>query len=131
MIVKYLPLGIKINPRLTLSSIGQGQQPLCPPPLHGLGIRKGDRVAIMLPTSCSEVIAFYAEFSKARCSSSTNPPTRHAAELQHCFGGLGARAIVMLSRVYSRLAEIREQIAIEHVIIADLARNPGVALPAW
>jgi len=118
MIVKYLPLGIKIQSRLTYRQLDKASSRFAAA-LHALGIRKGDRVAIMLPNILQQVIAFYGILKAGAVLVNTNP-TYTARELQHQLGDSGARAIVMLSGLYSRLAEIREQIAIEHVIIADL-----------
>jgi long-chain acyl-CoA synthetase len=118
MIVKYLPLGIKIQSGLTYSQLDKASNRFAAA-LHALGIRKGDRVAIMLPNILQQVIAFYGVLKAGAVLVNTNP-TYTARELQHQLGDSGARVIVMLSGLYSRLAEIRERIAVEHVIIADL-----------
>ncbi len=101
MIVKYLPLGIKIQSRLTYRQFDKASSRFAAA-LHGLGIRKGDRVAIMLPNILQQVIAFYGILKAGAVLVNTNP-TYTARELQHQLGDSGARAIVMLSRAVQPL----------------------------
>lgn len=118
MIVKYLPLGFVIQSQLTYHELDEASSRFAAA-LYALGIRKGDRVAIMLPNILQQVIAYYGILKAGAIIVNTNP-TYTPRESQFQLADSGARAIIMLSGLYDRLAQIREQTAVEFVIIADL-----------
>lgn len=118
MILKYLPLGIRIESKLTYRQLDELTDRFAAA-LQGLGVGKGDRVSIMLPNLPQQVIAYFGTLKAGATVVNTNP-TYTPRELHHQLKDSGAKVIVMLSGLYERLAQIRAQTAIEQVIIADV-----------
>jgi long-chain acyl-CoA synthetase len=87
--------------------------------LHALGVRKGDRVALMLPNLPQMVIAFYGALKIGAIVVNTNP-TYTSREIEHQFADAGAETVVLLSSLYSKLKAVQERTAIKRVIIADV-----------
>jgi len=87
--------------------------------LHAFGVRKGDRVAIMLPNLPQFPIAFFGTLKLGAIVVNTNP-TYTSREIQHQFSDAGAETVVVLSAFYPRLKEIQAQTQVKRVIIADV-----------
>ena len=87
--------------------------------LHALGVRKGDRVALMLPNLPQVLIAFFGTLKLGAIVVNTNP-TYTAREIQHQFADAGAETVVLLSSFYPRLKEIQAQTQIKNVIVTDV-----------
>jgi long-chain acyl-CoA synthetase len=87
--------------------------------LYQLGVRKGDRVALMLPNSPHYVIAFFAA-ARIGAVIVNNNPTYTARELKHQLVDSGAETIVILNLFYPRLQEIQSQTPIKRVIVAQI-----------
>lgn len=118
MILKYLPLGIAIQSRSSYRQLDEASSRFAAA-LHDLGIRKGERVALMLPNIPQYVIAYFGTLKAGAIVVNINP-TYTSRELQHQLEDSSARAIVMLSGILSRLGQIRDHTAVEHVIVADV-----------
>ncbi len=76
--------------------------------LEGIGIRKGDRVAIDLPNSPQYVIAFYA-VNKIGGIVVQISPTYFEVELEHIMGDSKAKAIIILDDLIPRLESVRKK----------------------
>ncbi len=87
--------------------------------LHALGVRKGDRVALMLPNLPQFVISFYGAARLGAIIVNTNP-TYTAREMANQFADSGAETAVLLSPYVQRLQEVRSQTAIQRVIVTDV-----------
>lgn len=87
--------------------------------LHKLGVKRGDRVALMLPNSPHFIIAFFAAMRLGAIVVNTNP-TYTARELKQQLVDSSAQAIVLLNLFYPRLKEVRAETAVEHVIVAHI-----------
>ncbi len=87
--------------------------------LYALGVRKGDRVALMLPNLPQMVIAFYGALKLGAIVVNTNP-TYTSREIEQQFADAGAETVVLLSSLYSKLKAVQERTAIKRVIIADV-----------
>jgi len=87
--------------------------------LHALGVRKGGRVAIMLPNLPQFLIAFFGTLKLGAIVVNTNP-TYTSREIQHQFADAGAETVILLSSFYPRLKEIQGQTQVKNVIIADV-----------
>jgi long-chain acyl-CoA synthetase len=93
----------------------------------GLGIRKGDRVAIMLPNSPQFVIAFYAAMRVGAIVVNTNP-TYTTPEIRHQLADSGAETIVLLNLFLPRLRAAQAQLPqLKRVIVATI--DEGLPLP--
>ena len=88
--------------------------------LHELGVRKGDRVALVLPNCPQAVIAFFAALRLGAVVVQHNP-LYTAPELQHQLADSGAVVAVAYDGAYARLTEARPHTALEHVIVTSLA----------
>jgi long-chain acyl-CoA synthetase len=87
--------------------------------LSKLGVKKGDRVAIMLPNSPHFIIAFFAAVRLGAIVVNTNP-TYTARELKHQLADSGAETIVLLNLFYPRLKEVRGETPVKNVIVAHV-----------
>ena len=88
--------------------------------LQRLGVKKGDRVAIALPNIPQFPIAFFGALRLGAIAVPTNPLyTEH--EMQHQLADSGAKVLVVLSMYYPVIRAIREQTALEHVIVTSPA----------
>jgi long-chain acyl-CoA synthetase len=88
--------------------------------LADLGVRKGDRVAIILPNCPQNVIAFFAVLRIGAVVVQHNPlytPT----EFEHQLRDSGASVAIVYDGAYARLAEALPNTAVEHVIVTSLA----------
>ncbi len=86
----------------------------------GLGLRRGDRVAICLPNLPQFPIAFYGVLKAGLVAVPTNPLyTPH--EMRHQLNDSGAKAIVILDSLYHALHEIRGETGIEHIIVTKVS----------
>jgi long-chain acyl-CoA synthetase len=87
--------------------------------LRRLGVKKGDRVALVLPNSPQFVIAFYGALRAGAVIVPCNP--RYTApELQHQLADSGATVVVALSRLYPVVKAARSNTAVEHVIVTNI-----------
>jgi long-chain acyl-CoA synthetase len=87
--------------------------------LSKLGVKKGDRVAVMLPNSPHFIIAFFAAMRLGAIVVNTNP-TYTARELKHQLADSGAETIVLLNLFYTRLKEVRSETPVKHAIVAHV-----------
>lgn len=122
-LLKYLPLGIKIQSTLTYRQLDEATDRFAAA-LQKLGVRKGDRVSIMLPNVPQQVISYFGILKAGAIVVNTNP-TYTPREMQHQLSDSGAETIVLLSGLYDRLAQIRERTSVKHVIITDIPGSLG------
>lgn len=87
--------------------------------LHALGVRKGDRVALMLPNLPQFVIGFYGAARLGAIIVNTNPSYTPREIARQC-ADAGAETIVLLSPAVPKLREIQAQTAIKRVIVTDV-----------
>jgi long-chain acyl-CoA synthetase len=83
------------------------------------GLKKGDRIAVMMPNVLQYPIALYAALRAGLTVVNTNP-LYTARELEHQLHDSGARAIVILENFAHTLAEVIDKTKIEHVIITGV-----------
>ncbi len=88
--------------------------------LFTLGVRKGDRVAIMLPNCPQFVVAFYGMLRIGAIAVNTNP-LYVSREMKEQFGDSGAETVVLLPQFLPRLREIQGATPVRRVIVADIA----------
>lgn len=87
--------------------------------LSGLGIRKGDRVAIMLPNLPQSVIAYYGALKLGAVVVQVNP-LYVDREIEQQVKDAEARVIVALDLFYPRIAPIRSKTALERIILTNV-----------
>ncbi|WP_066311445.1 AMP-binding protein [Bacillus sp. FJAT-29814] len=81
-----------------------------------LGIKKGDRVAILLPNCPQNVIAFFGILLAGGIVVETNPLYTER-ELEHQMKDSGAIAIITLDILYPRVSKIMPQTDLTHIIV--------------
>jgi long-chain acyl-CoA synthetase len=88
--------------------------------LAGLGVGKGDRVAIVLPNCPQNVITFFATLRLGAVVVQHNPLYTDT-ELRHQLSDCGAKVVVCLDRVYEAVARVRSDTALQHIVVTSLA----------
>jgi long-chain acyl-CoA synthetase len=88
--------------------------------LWELGVRKGDRIALILPNCPQNVIAFFAALRLGAVIVQHNP-LYTPSELEHQLTDSGATVAIVYDGAYRRLAQIRETTELKHVIVTSLA----------
>jgi long-chain acyl-CoA synthetase len=87
--------------------------------LHALGVRQGDRVALMLPNSPQFVVGFFGAMKLGAVVVNTNP-TYTAREIEHQFADAGAETVVLLSPFYEKLKEVQANTPVKRIIVTDV-----------
>jgi long-chain acyl-CoA synthetase len=95
--------------------------------LFQLGVRKGDRVAIMLPNCPEFVVAFYGALRIGAVPVNTNP-MYVAREMREQLEDSGAGTLVLLDQFFPRLREIHAATRVRRVIVVDVTE--GLPWPA-
>jgi long-chain acyl-CoA synthetase len=94
--------------------------------LQGLGVKKGDRVALFLPNCPQFPIAYYATHKAGGIVVPCNP-LYVARELEHQVNDSGAETIVVLSRFYPIVKQIRSHTKLKNVIVTNVKEYfPGL-----
>jgi long-chain acyl-CoA synthetase len=87
--------------------------------LQAMGVRKGDRVALILPNCPQYVIAFYGALRAGAVLVPCNP-LYTSAELRHQLADAGATVVVVLSRAYSALRDALPGTAVREVVVTNI-----------
>src|SRR5690625_2651513 len=89
--------------------------------LRRLGVKAGDRVALILPNCPQHVVAFYAAVRLGAVVVEHNP-LYTARELRHLFEDHGARVVIAWDAAVAKLREQPADIEIDHIISVNLLR---------
>src|SRR5262245_20219656 len=92
-----------------------------------LGVKKGDRIAVMLPNIPAFAIAMLGIVRAGAAQVNVNP-LYTPRELQHQLNDAGVEIIVIFSGVSASLAEIIGKTAIKHVICVGLGDGTSATL---
>jgi long-chain acyl-CoA synthetase len=84
--------------------------------LYQIGVRQGDRIAIMLPNSPQYVVAFFAAMRLGAIVVNVNP-TYTSRELGIQLSDSGAETILLLNTFWPRLREVQSNSPIKRVIV--------------
>jgi long-chain acyl-CoA synthetase len=91
--------------------------------LASRGVKKGDRVALMLPNCPQYVISFFATVRLGAIIAQLNPMYVER-EIEHILKDSGAETIVAYSEAYPRVKAIMGQTGLKNVIVVDLKEDP-------
>lgn len=83
------------------------------------GLKKGDRVSVMLPNCPQGVISYYGVLFAGGIVVQTNPLYMER-ELLHQLTDSGARMIICLDLVYPKVARVREKTDLEKIIVTGI-----------
>lgn len=86
---------------------------------NALGLRKGDRIAIMLPNLLQQPIAVFGAL-RAGCTVVNTNPLYTARELQHQLNDSSAKAIVVLENFAHVVQEVLPETEVRHVIVSKM-----------
>lgn len=87
--------------------------------LSNLGIKKGDRVALLLPNCPQTVIAFYAIFRLGAVAVPANPMYQER-EIIYQIENSGAETLIALDLLYPRVSSIKERSRLKHIIVTSI-----------
>jgi long-chain acyl-CoA synthetase len=93
---------------------------------HGLGLNRGDRVAVMMPNVLQYPVAIFGILRAGMVVVNVNP-LYTPRELEHQLNDSGARAIVIVENFCATLQAIKARTRVEHVVttqLGDLAPWP-------
>lgn len=94
--------------------------------LREIGVRPGDRVALVLPNCATHVVAFYAVLRIGGVVVEHNP-TYSASELEHQLSDSGAVVAIVWEKAVAAVQEVRAGTDLRTVIAVNLASDlPGV-----
>jgi long-chain acyl-CoA synthetase len=95
--------------------------------LVDMGLKKRDRVAIILPNCAQFVISYYAILKAGGVVVATNPtfpPKKMAEQIKDS----GATVVITLSLFYGGLKQVQQQTEVRHVIVTNIKEYlPGLA----
>jgi len=87
--------------------------------LRRLGVKKGDRVALVLPNCPQHVVAFYAVLRLGAIVIEHNP-IYTARELRHQFEDHGARVAIVWDKTYDVIDDFPRDLKLESIISVDI-----------
>ena len=94
--------------------------------LQGLGLKKGDSVAIMMPNILQYPICFFGILRAGLVVTNVNP-LYTARELKHQLNDSEAKAIIIVENFCSVLAEVVKETQVQHILttqLGDLLKFP-------
>ncbi|MDP8969972.1 MAG: long-chain fatty acid--CoA ligase [Actinomycetota bacterium] len=88
--------------------------------LRELGVRKGDRVGIILPNCPQHVVAIFAALRLGAIVAETNPLYTEA-ELEHQLNDAGCSVVVCLDPIYRKLAALKGKLpSVTHIVATGI-----------
>jgi len=90
--------------------------------LKAAGIRKGDRVALMLPNLPQTIIAFWGVMRAGGVGVMTNPLYMET-EIVHQFNDAGVRFCITLDLLWPKLSKLRDQLPVEKFFITTIGEG--------
>ncbi|MEP6759450.1 MAG: long-chain fatty acid--CoA ligase [Actinomycetota bacterium] len=91
----------------------------CSAMLAGLGVAKGDRVALIMPNSPAFTIAFYA-CMRVGAIAVCNNPLYTEREMTHQLGDAEPRVVIVADLMYADFAPVFATLGIDHVVVTRL-----------
>jgi long-chain acyl-CoA synthetase len=87
--------------------------------LHDMGVKKGDRVAILLP-NCPQFMIAYFGILRLGAAASPMSPLYSPREIKHQLNDSGSKNIVCLDLLYENVEKVWEETGLEHAIITGV-----------
>ncbi len=98
--------------------------------LQSLGLKPGDRVAVMMPNVPQYLVAMAAILRAGLVVVNVNP-LYTARELQHQLNDSGAVALVVLENFAHTLEEVIDECGVKHVVLASMGELLGFWYGRW
>jgi len=101
--------------------------------LLGMGLEKGDRVALFMQNCPQFVISYFGTMRAGGVVVALNPMFKQA-ELEYEINDAGARILASLDYLYPEVEKIKSQVGLEHVVLTSLGDyapegDPALPLP--
>lgn len=90
--------------------------------LRRLGVRAGDRVALILPNCPQHIVAFYAVLRLGAMVVEHNP-LYTSRELRHLFEDHGARVVIAWDAAVAKLRDRPSDIEVDHIVSVNLLQE--------
>ncbi len=90
--------------------------------LLALGLKKGDRVAVVLPNSVAFAITYFAVLKAGGVVAATNP-TYPAEKMRYQINDCDAPIVVTLSLYYTTIKQIQAGTKVKHIIVTNIKEN--------
>ena len=87
--------------------------------LAGLGLKKGDVLAMILPNSHQFVVTFYA-CQRIGVTATAINPTYKPMEIKHQLNDSKAKALVVLDAVYEEAGKVLDETGVKHLIVTNI-----------
>jgi len=87
--------------------------------LHDLGVKKGDRVALLLP-NCPQFMIAYFGILRIGAVASAMSPLYTPREIKHQLNDSGSKNLVCLDLLYENVERVWEETGLEHVIMTSI-----------
>lgn len=89
--------------------------------LRSLGVRAGDRVALVLPNCPQHIVAFYAVMRLGAIVVEHNP-LYTAPELRHQFEDHGAKVAIVWENAVAAVQSLPQDVGLEHIVSVDITK---------
>ncbi|MGB7338174.1 MAG: long-chain fatty acid--CoA ligase [Phototrophicaceae bacterium] len=113
-----LPIVGRVSSNMTYSELNSASDALAKA-LVELGVKKGDRVAIVMPNCVAFAIAFYATLKAGGVVAATNP-TYPAKKMAYQIDDCDAEIVITLTLFYNLIKEIQPETKVKTVIAANI-----------
>jgi long-chain acyl-CoA synthetase len=87
--------------------------------LQGLGVKKGDRVAVYLANSPQFIVGYYGALKAGAIVVPFNP-LYSAREVEHQLKDSGAETMLAMSRFYPIVKQVRARTSLKHLILTNI-----------
>jgi long-chain acyl-CoA synthetase len=87
--------------------------------LRSLGVRSGDRVALMLPNIPQAVIGYYGALKAGAIVVQINP-LYVSREIEAQLADSGSETILVLDRLYQRVAEVKDRTPLKRILVTSI-----------
>jgi len=92
--------------------------------LAKLGVKKGDRVIILMPNSPQFIIAYFGIMKAGGIVVATNP-LYSAREMEYQFNDCGAELVIATSNFYARAKEVQPKTKVKQVVVSHIREYMG------
>ena len=113
-----LPLVGRMSSHMTYSELNNASDALAKA-LVDKGLKKGDRVAIIMPNSIAFAISFYATLKSGGVVAATNP-TYPAEKMAYQVDDCDAEIVITLTLFYDLVKKIQPKTKVKTVIVANI-----------
>jgi long-chain acyl-CoA synthetase len=122
----HVPVAGRLKSDMTYQELNQAADALAAG-LVDMGLKKGDRVAIIMPNIAAFVISYYAVLKAGGVVAATNP-TYPPDKMQFQINDCGANIVIAMSMFYNAFKAVQAKTKVKTVIVANVKEYlPGAA----